>query len=194
MSSLFSVRCALVMALVFQLQTATANEWHMSTDRSRLDFVITYAGQETVGVFRRFTTNLQFDPVDLADSRLVVTVAVLSADMNSADINEAIAGPEWFDFTHFADAQFISDSIAVTDDMSTRFVATGRLLLKGVERVIEVPFAWSQEEGSAQLRGELTLQRGDFDIGSGEWAASDIIGQAVRVQFDIALVDVGFVQ
>ncbi len=194
MSSLFSVRCALVMALVFQLQTATANEWHMSTDRSRLDFVITYAGQETVGVFRRFTTNLQFDPVDLSDSRLVVTVAVLSADMNSADINEAIAGPEWFDFMHFADAQFISDSIAVTDDMNTRFVATGRLRLKGVERVIEVPFAWSQEDGSAQLRGELTLQRGDFDIGSGEWAASDIIGEAVRVQFDITLVDAGFGQ
>jgi len=165
--------------------SAGATEWRMSADSSRLEFFITYSGQETPGRFRQFTTELQFDPVAPADGHLVVTVAILSADMDSADINEAIAGPEWFDFAQYVDAQFVSESIAKINDR--RFVATGRLRLKGIEQLIEVPFSWSQANGQAQLRGELILQRGVFGIGSGEWATSDIIGQNVWVRFDIAL-------
>jgi len=165
--------------------SAEATEWHMSVDNSRLEFFITYSGLETPGYFRQFATELQFDPVTPADGQLVVTVVILSADMDSADINAEIVGPEWFDVAQYADAQFVSDSIVKIGDR--RFIATGRLQLKGIEQLVEVPFTWSQADGQAQLRGELILQRGIFGIGSGEWATSDIIGQNVRVRFDIAL-------
>lgn len=174
---------ALPLVAMLSAGGATATDWQMLVDDSRLEFVITYSGQETTGLFRRFTTELQFNPELSADGRLVVTVAILSADLDSADINEAIAGPEWFDFSRYADAQFVSDSIIRIDDR--QFIATGRLRLKGIEKTIDVPFRWGEADGVAHLRGELRLQRGAFGIGTGEWATADVIGETVRVRFDV---------
>lgn len=182
------MRHAVFTLLLIAGVTAGAAQWRMLADGSRLEFFIDYSGQEAPGLFRQFTTELQFDSASPADGRLVVTVVTLSADLDSADINEAIAGPDWFDFAHYADAQFVSESIASLDE--GRFVATGRLRLKGIERVIDVPFTWTEADGLAFMRGELTLRRGAFAIGSGEWAATDVIGENVRVRFDVALQSV----
>ncbi len=176
---------ALLLTATFAAGAVQAAEWQMVTDRSRLEFIVDYSGQEAPGLFRRFAVELQFDPTKPADGRLVVTVATLSADMDSADINEAIAAPEWFDFAGFAEARFVSDSIVAADN--GQFVATGRLRLKGIEQDVAVPFTWSEADGLAHMRGELILQRGVFTIGSGEWAAPDIIGENVGVRFDVVL-------
>ncbi len=178
-------RGIVVLFLCLAAAGAAAADWRMLADDSRLEFVVAYSGQPAPGVFRRFATELQFDPARPADGRLRVTVATLSADLDSADINEAIAAPEWFDFAHFAAAHFDSETIAADDDGG--FVATGRLRLKGIERAIVVPFAWTQAGDRAVMRGELVLRRSWFGIGTGEWAATDIIGDDVRVRFDVAL-------
>lgn len=180
-----AMRCTVFTLLLFMIGTAGAMEWKLLAEDSSLKFFINYSGQETPGVFHRFMTELQFDPAVPTTGRLVVTVASLSADFGSADINAAIAGPEWFDFARYAEARFISESIERVGQ--GRFVATGRLRLKGIERIVHVPFTWSETDGLAHMRGELTLQRGSFAIGTGEWAASDIIGANVRVRFDIKL-------
>jgi len=179
------VRRALFVLSLFAVSTVGAAEWKMLPQGSRLGFFITYAGQEAPGLFHRFATELQFDPSAPAGGRLVVTVTVPSADLDSEDINAAIAGPEWFDFERFAEARFVSESIVGAGD--GHFIATGPLRLKGIERVIEVPFSWSEAGGLAHMRGELTLQRTAFGIGTGEWAGSDVIGRKVRVRFDVAL-------
>ena len=173
----------LLLVMTFSMGEVGAAEWQMLADDSRLEVFVRYSGQEAPGLFRRFTTELQFDPVAPAEGQLIVKVAILSADLDSADINEAVAGPEWFDFSRYADAQFVSDSITRIDD--GEFVATGRLRLKGIEKIIDVPFMWSEADGLAHMRGELMLQRGDFEIGTGEWAAADIIGENVRVRFNV---------
>lgn len=167
---------------------AAAADWRQVADVGRLEFFVSYSGQQAPGVFGRFVTELRFDPAQPADGRLRVTVATLSADLDSADINEAIAGPEWFDFARFAEAQFDSETIAAGNDGG--FIATGRMRLKGVERTIDVPFSWSQTGGRAVMHGELVLRRSWFGIGTGEWAATDIIGDKVRVRFDVTLEEV----
>jgi len=37
------------------------------------------------------------------------------------------------------------------------------------------------------MEGELTLKRGDFGIGLGEWKATDTIGADVKVKFKLKL-------
>lgn len=157
----------------------------MLPDSSRLEFYVDYSGQEAPGWFRQFSTEMAFDPAALSEARLIVTVATLSADLDSADINEAIAGPEWFDFARYTQARFVSESITKNDGGG--FVAAGRLQLKGMEQAVDIPFTWEEADGIARMRGELTLRRGAFAIGTGEWAATDIIGENVRVRFDVRL-------
>ena len=54
---------------------------------------------------------MRFDADQPAQGRLDVTIVVTSADMNSADVNKAIGGAEWFDFARFPQAEFHATDI-----------------------------------------------------------------------------------
>src|SRR6266481_2083560 len=112
----------------------------MDPAASRLSFRASYQGEPAPGSFKQFDTRLRFDPAHLKESSLQVTVKVTSVDMGSGDINEAIRGPEWFDFGKFTEAEFRSTDIKSAG--SDRYVARGTLRLKGASQPLEVPFTW----------------------------------------------------
>jgi len=186
----FALALALVMVL-FAPQ-ALAADWRMDPAGSRLEFAALFEKTAAPGVFREFDTRLRFDPGKPAEGRLEVSIRVSSADMNSGDINNAIRGAEWFDFARYPQAEFRSTEIRRVE--GNRYVARGMLTLKGVQQAVEVPFAWSplpaaagSKSAQAAMEGEFSLRRGAFGIGSGEWAATSVIGAEVRIKFRVRL-------
>jgi polyisoprenoid-binding protein YceI len=174
---------AMLLAAAFQL--AHAADWKMDPAGSRLDFAATFEGAAAPGVFKDFDVRMGFDPGKLAGSRLDVTIQVASADMASADINKAIAGPEWFDFVKFPQAVFHATDIRAREP--GRYVASGMLTLKGVQQPVEVPFSWTAAAEGATMEGEFVARRSAFGIGTGEWTATDVIGPDVSVKFRVRL-------
>jgi len=177
--------CLCVLLLAGASGAAAAADWKMDPGASRLEFIVTFEKTPAPGVFKDFDTRLRFDPDKPAEGRLDVTIKVTSADMNSADVNNGIRAPEWFDFARHPQAEFHSTEIRRVD--AGRYLAHGNLSLKGVQQPVEVPFAWSAAADSATMEGELTLKRGVFGIGTGEWAATNVIGAEVRVKFRVRL-------
>jgi polyisoprenoid-binding protein YceI len=184
-----SRKVVLAAALFALTLPAQAADWKMEPGSSRLEFVATFEKNAAPGVFREFDTRLQFDADKPADSRLDVTIAVKSADMNSADINAAIAAAEWFDFAKFPRAEFRSTEIRRT--AAGRYVARGVLSLKGMQQAVEVPFTWSETGGAAKMDGEFVVKRGAFGIGTGEWASTSVIGADVTIRFSVRLRKLG---
>lgn len=170
-------------------QAGAAADWRTDAAASRLEFVATFERAPVPGVFREFDARIRFDPADLAGSRIEVGIAVTSADMGNSDVNQAIRGPEWFDFARFPRASFRAAELraAPAGAGGPSYIARGTLELKGVQRVVEVPFTWQEGGEAATMDGELTLQRGTFGIGQGEWARTDAIGADVRVKFRLHL-------
>jgi polyisoprenoid-binding protein YceI len=166
-------------------QSAQAGDWKMDTAASRLEFATTFEKAVAPGVFREFDTQMHFDADRPMEGRLDVVIAVKSADMNSADVNKAIAGAEWFDFTRFPQAEFHATDIIKTS--AGRYLARGALKLKGVQQPIVVPFSWSETGDAARLEGELIIKRGAFGIGTGEWAATSVIGADVKIKFSVRM-------
>jgi polyisoprenoid-binding protein YceI len=164
---------------------ARAADWKMDAAASLLEFTATFERTAAPGVFRQFDARLRFDADRPAQSSLEVTVAVTSADMRSADVNKAIGGAQWFDFARFPQAQFQSTDIRRLD--ATRYLARGILSLKGMQQPIEVPFTWTRNGEAARMEGELVVKRGPFGIGTGEWAATNVIGPDVKIRFDVRL-------
>lgn len=182
----------LLLLFLFTSVPVMAADWRMDATASRLEFAAMFEKTAAPGVFREFDTRLKFDPAQTAGSRLEVTVKVTSADMNSGDINNAIRGAEWFDFARHPQAEFRSTDIRRVD--ANRYVARGTLTLKGLQQALEVPFLWSAlpapagaKGAYASMEGELSLRRGAFGIGVGEWAATNVIGADVRVKFRVRL-------
>jgi polyisoprenoid-binding protein YceI len=189
--------CLAVLLAAGALQPARATDWKMDPSGSRLEFAATFEKTPATGVFREFDARLRFDPQKPAGSRLDVTIRVASADMASADINKAIAGPEWFDFARHPQAEFHATDIRrsqakpQSNPQSSHYVARGTLALKGVQQPVEVLFTWSAAAEGATMEGEFSVKRGPFGIGTGEWAATDVIGPDVKVKFRLRLRKAG---
>jgi polyisoprenoid-binding protein YceI len=171
--------------LVAASLSAQAAEWKMEATASRLEFATTFEKTVAPGVFREFDTRLHFDADKPAEGRLDVTIVVKSADMNSADVNKAIAGADWFDFARFPQAEFHATDISRTG--AGRYLARGILRVKGVQQPVEVPFSWAETGDAARLEGEFIVKRGAFGIGTGEWAATSVIGADVKVKFNVRM-------
>lgn len=166
--------------------TAAATEWHMDPAASELLFQVSYEGEPAPGSFSDFDTQFRFDPARPADGMLKVTVKLASVDLGSAEINDAVHGKEWLNLTKFTDAEFRSAEIKKVG--SNRYVASGVLRLKGVQHPVEVPFEWAAEGKAARMKGELTLNRSAFGVGTGEWASANPISLDVKVRFNVRLV------
>lgn len=176
---------AWLLPLLITAVHAQAADWRMDAAASRLEFIASYEKATAPGVFKEFDTRLSFDADKPAGSRLEVTVRIASADMNSGDINNAIRTADWFDSARFPQAEFRSTDIRRID--ANRYLARGMLSLKGMQHPVEVPFTWVAARDGATMEGELSLKRGLFGIGRGEWAATNIIGADVRVKFRVVL-------
>jgi polyisoprenoid-binding protein YceI len=177
-------RTAILLVSMLTAAGALAGEWRIQGEGELL-FEATWEGQAVPGRFHDFEVVLDAGDGDIAGAALTVTVNLGSADMDDPDINEAIAGAEWFAVSEHPVATYTSESIEAAPDDG--FIAEGHLDLKGVRLPVAVPFQWSESDGRAEMRGELTIDRTRFDVGSGEWATGEPIGTGIRVSFHVTL-------
>ena len=108
--------------------------------------------------------------------------------MDDADINPEIETPAWFGVDQHPEAKFFSDYIITSEE---GFQAEGYLELKGIQRKVTVPFTFTPNEMGVLMEGRVTLDRGEFNVGSGTWAEDETIGFDVTVAFTVQLVRVG---
>ena len=177
-------RIAGLLISTFAASVALADQWCMQGEGELL-FEPTWEGEVVPGRFHRFDVRLATGDGSVAGSSLTVSVDLDSADMDDPDINEAIAGAEWFAVGQHPVATFRSESIEAGKDGG--YVAQGQLELKGVRLPVAVPFRWAESGDRADMSGELVIDRTRFDVGSGDWASGETIGADVRVRFDVTL-------
>ena len=180
------MKLARVLALSFLASAqALAADWKMEPAQSRLEFIATFEKNAAPGVFKEFDTRLRFEPDKPETGRLDVTVKVTSADMRGGEVNRAIRGAEWFDSARFPQAEFHAEDIRRV--APGRYLARGVLALKGMKKDLEVPFTWQESANAATMEGELSVERLQFGIGTGEWANGNTIGLDIRVKFSVRL-------
>lgn len=166
------------------VQAVYATDWHSDANASQLSFTPSFEGADAPGRFTRFEVIMDFDPATPATGSLQVVVDVTSADMDSHDINLAIAEPEWFGFSAFPAATFTSTGMSGADG---EYVASGVLKLKGIEQAVAVPFQWHSDGATAHMEGTLDLDRIMFSIGTGDWSDDGPIAHRVRISFKVSL-------
>jgi len=163
-----------------------AEQWDVVAPDSRIGFVATYEDIPFEAWFDAFQADIRFSPDDLEDAVFEVRIEVGSVDSNSVDRDEGMQREAWFATDEHPMARFRADRFEKLS--GNRFRATGPLELKGTSKTISVPFTWERvSDEEAVLTAETTLQRGEFNIGSGEWAEDDTIGFDVTVKARLKL-------
>jgi polyisoprenoid-binding protein YceI len=177
---------AAVLAAAAGPSPADSNSWQSTDTESDLQFETRYEEQALNGRFNSFSVIVTLDGNDEFPVALKVLVDVASADMNDRDVNSELEQPAWFDSIAFPQAIFESDELVRVDSES--YIARGALSLKGVSRDLEVPLAWRRNSATATIAGSMDLSRLAWNIGSGEWAETDVISDTVKLTYRITLL------
>lgn len=162
---------------------AVARDWQVDPAASTLGFVGTQMGSDFEGEFQSWQADITFDPEALADARVEVTVDTSSAVTFNADRDGQIGSATWFDVASFPTATFVAEDFERAG--GDEFVAQGTLTLKGVSEPVSLPFTLEIDGERAHVRGETTVVRTDFNVGTGDFASGSTIGLEVRITVDL---------
>jgi cytochrome b561 len=171
-----------MLAFVMTSTSVFASEWSVN-ENSKLGFFATQTGAEFEGAFKRFSSTIIFDPDDLAQSAVEIVIHIDSVDTQNAERDSQIVSPDWFDAQTYPTALFKTHEITQGDNGA--YLAKASLTMRGVRHEVSLPFRVEIHGDKAHAIGELTVQRTDYAIGQGQWAAATVVGDDVRIFFDL---------
>ncbi|MBX2807907.1 MAG: YceI family protein [Cellvibrionaceae bacterium] len=166
-------------------QAHTAKQWRVIADKSRLAFVGRYDGVAFTGEFSRFEASMYFDAEAPAAGFFDVLIDTASVTTSNADWDSALPGEEWFFVASYPTARYQTTAIKSLGDA---YRAEGVLSLKGIGQAVPLDFEWRQRpSGQVDFSASAVVNRSDFAIGTGPWAAGDTIGLTVEIAISLVL-------
>ena len=161
-----------------------SQQWTARQDESTITFTASYDEIAFNGDFSRFSSTIAFDAEDFASSQIESTIDITSINTNSSDRDQALAEADWFYFSRYPQATFISQQISRLDNEN--FIVSGLLQIRDQQKQISFPLQWQKiDANTAHLNASFELDRRDFNIGTGEWAEDETIGFAVSVSISL---------
>lgn len=174
---------AIFCSFVCFLGSARADTWAIAPGESWLGFEATQMGQTFEGKFNAWSAEIRFAPDALAASAVEVVIDMRSVDTGSAQRDQALPEPAWFDTAAHPEARFAADRFRHLE--GNRYAAEGTLTIKGNTHPVVLPFSLKIDADLARVEGALTIDRTEFAVGTGSWSGGDIVGREVTILVDI---------
>jgi polyisoprenoid-binding protein YceI len=177
-------RLALALAFAALIPSAHAVEYtQVQTDKSAINFVYKQMGVAVDGKFKKFSSQLSFDPAKPTAAKASFDVDLASVDTGAPEGDQEVAGKPWFNTKAFPTAKFVSGSVKALG--GNKYEVTGQLSIKGKTQDVVVPATFTAQGNSGVFNGSFTIRRADFTIGEGAWAKFDIVANDVQIKFRI---------
>ena len=176
-------RTAIALLSALSLATAAhAVEYtQVQPEKSQITFAYQQMGVAMQGAFKKFSSQLRFDPAAPAAAKSTIEVELASVDTGSSEGDTEVATKTWFDTKAFPRARFESGSVKALG--GNKYEVAGKLTIKGKTVDVVVPATFAAQGKTGVFEGRLTIRRGDFSIGEGAWKAFDIVANDVVIQF-----------
>jgi polyisoprenoid-binding protein YceI len=162
-----------------------AGAYTVDKAHTSLIFRVSHLGFSTyTGRFTRLDAALQFDPADIASSRVSVSIdpRSIEADNAPSGFMQELAGKAWLDAERFPEMSFRTNSVEVTGPGTFR--VNGELTLHGVTRplVLEARYNGGYAGHTYEPRARVgfsargTFRRSDFGVSHGTPAPGTTFG------------------
>jgi len=181
----------MVIMTAMPLAAAAAEQYKIDPVHTTVGFGVKHMVVTTVhGEFNDFSGTILYDPQDVSQSSVTVTIQASSIDTDNQKRDDHLRSDDFLDATVHPEITFKSTSIEKTDH---GFIATGDLTLRGVTKQVQIPFelAGPVEDPWGNVRigvaGELTINRREFGL---EWDnqladGSMVVADNVKIKLDV---------
>lgn len=188
-----------IVALLFfvtftiQVNAQKAPSYMIDKSHTQINFGINHFFSEVTGKFNSFTGEFNFDPNNLKGSSAYFEIDVNSIDTQEPKRDEHLQSPDFFDAKKFPKIKFKSDKIEKKGDKS--YIVHGNLTIRDVTKHVMLPLEYKGEMEHPMMKGtlilgvavETKLNRNDYGVGTGDWAATMVVGDEVRIKINMEL-------
>jgi len=177
-------RIALALAFAALIPAAHAVEYtQVQPEKSAVNFIYKQMGVAVDGKFKKFSSQLNFDPAKPANAKASFDVELASVDTGASEGDDEVAGKPWFNTKAFPTARFVSGSVKALG--GNKYEVAGQLTIKGKTQDVTIPATFAAQGNNGIFEGAFTIHRADFSIGEGAWAKFDIVANDVQIKFRI---------
>jgi len=166
---------------------AAPPNWTIDKTQSSIAFSGTAMSRPFTGHFKNFDGEIVFDPAQVKQSHVAITIDTKSVTTDNDDANQNIDAPEWLNSAAVPNAVFKADKFEKRAE--GQYIAHGTLTLRGISVPVDLPFTLNIQKtaGSqtAKVTGEATLHRLDFGLGSGTYSDAKTVGLDVKTQISL---------
>lgn len=152
---------------------------------SQIKFVVKQMGVPVEGGFKRYDTQIDFNPKAPQTSKVKLAIDLASAGFGVPETDVELPKATWFNTAKFPKATF--DSTAVKATGAGKFDVAGKLTIKGVSQNVNIPVTIVQSGPNSVASGAFTIKRSAYKIGDGEWSDTSIVADDVQVKFKLTL-------
>jgi len=171
--------------------------WNVDLPHSGVEFSVKHFFTPVTGQFDDYEVELMFDRENPQNSSVSVRIDVNSVNTGNADRDTHLKSGDFFEADQFDAITFESESVRAVG--ADQLLVRGPLTIKGRTQQGELPITLLgvkdiPEEMRAMLGGveqiasfstQLTIDRGDFGVGVGSWAAALVVGHEVTIDITV---------
>jgi len=144
----------------------------------------------SIGHFNQFEGEVSFDPENMSDFHISVTIQVDSIDTRHKDRDDHLKGADFFDVENYSTITFNSNSVT---EQNGRYMVSGDLTMKGITKKlsfpvnIEGPVVNAQGQSVIGITGQITINRQSFGISFNKTVENNVpmVGNDVQIDINI---------
>ncbi len=167
--------------------------WEIDTAHSAINFTINHFFTPVDGTFEDYDATVMFNPDDLENSMIDVTIPVTSINTRNDRRDGHLQSEDFFNAEKWPNITFTSNTIESRGD--NQFVAIGEMTIRDVTREFELPFTlqgmmdhpMQDNTTVAGIVANAELMRTDYGVGVGDWAATAVVGDEVNITLNLEL-------
>lgn len=139
-------------------------------DSGRLGLTIQQMGSDITGSFASWAADIQFDDPETPGPAGQVAVEIDIKSLSLGTVTDQAMGADYFDSSTYPTARFE----AKLEKLETGYQAVGQLTIRDKSLPLTLPFTLALKEDHAEMSGQVTVNRLDFDIGLGTQDAATL--------------------
>ncbi len=167
----------LILLVVF---TGRAQSYQPVDAGSTVGFKIRNFGTTVEGSFTGLAGSIAFDPEHPEKAKISVTVNAASINTGIGLRDKHLKKEDYLAAATHPTLSFSSSRITFQKPGEGR--AEGTLTIKKTSRQVTIPFTYTILENTLNLKGELTINRRDFDVGGNSLTMADDVRIVLDVQ------------
>jgi len=171
--------------------------WNVDVPHTGIEFSVKHFFTPVTGQFEEYEIDLQYDRENPANSSVNVRIDVASVNTGNEKRDAHLRSGDFFEVDKYPYITFQSEQVWATGE--NQLVVRGPLTIKDQTRQIDFPITILgvkdiPEQMQAMLggvteiasfQGSLEIDRGEYGVGVGNWAAAMVVGHEVGINIAV---------